>query len=50
MRSGDMQDLDNHVNLAHNPHLDHMNLVWVPHLDHMNDRCSMCSLDRSRRT
>jgi hypothetical protein len=50
MRSGDMQAIRNLVRLVHNPHLDHMNLVHVPRLDHKNDRCSMCSLDRNRRT
>lgn len=46
MRSGDMQDPDNHAHLGHNPRLAHN-----PHLDLEYDHMSMQnSLDHSHRT
>jgi hypothetical protein len=50
MHNDDMQDFRNLAHLVHNPRRDLVHLVHNTRRDRMNDRCSMCSRDRSRRT
>jgi hypothetical protein len=50
MHNDDMQDFRNLAHLVHNPRRDLVHLVHNTRRDRMNDRYSMCSRDRSRRT
>jgi len=50
MHSDDMQVLQDHANLVHNPRRDLVHLVHNTRRDRMSNRMRMYSRDRSRRT